>query len=101
MRKRRFTLVFFVFLALVLFLTVPPEDVLETAYDESEVLPFESNPLISEEMPEAAASTDEAVSYALRGQSATSCRTIRTRIARTEARHSADVPVALLCTFLC
>ena len=86
-----------------LFLTVPAEDVLETAYDESEVLPFENAPLISDEVQEVAASTNEAESCAVRGQSATSCRTVRSRIVATETPRSAQarVAVVMLRSLLC
>ena len=103
MRKPRSALLFFVLLALGLFWTVPAEDLPETAYDESEVLPFEGAPLVLDVMPQATASTNEAESGALRGQSAMSCRATHTRIAGTEAHRSAEarVALALLCTLLC
>jgi len=44
MRVVRFTLVLLTAVALSLSFALPAEDVLETAYDESEALPYESTP---------------------------------------------------------
>jgi hypothetical protein len=45
----------FVLLGFGVSLAVPAEDVAETAYDESEALPYESTPLFSIEVPQASA----------------------------------------------
>ena len=47
MRNARSAIVFLVILTLGLSLGVLPEDVAETAFDESETLPYESTPLFS------------------------------------------------------
>ena len=47
MRRTSSILVLFVLLGFGLSLGVPAEDVPETAYDESEALPYESTPLFS------------------------------------------------------
>ncbi len=47
MRKLRSVLVLLAVFALSLSFAVPAEDVQETAYDESEALPYESTPLFS------------------------------------------------------
>lgn len=47
MRKLRSILVLFVALVLYISLASPAEDLPETAYDESEVLPYECTPLFS------------------------------------------------------
>ena len=44
MTRPGFILVLFAVLGLGLFLVLSPEDVVETAYDESELLPYESTP---------------------------------------------------------
>ncbi len=55
MRKPRCALIFLVLLVLGLSLAVPAEDLPETAYDESETLPFEGTSLFSTEVPQASA----------------------------------------------
>jgi hypothetical protein len=52
MRKASSVLVLFVLLAFGVSLAVPAEDVPETAYDESEALPFEGTPRFSTIVPE-------------------------------------------------
>ena len=52
MRRRSSILVLFVLLGFGLSLAVPAEDVPETAYDESEALPFEDTPAVSIAVPE-------------------------------------------------
>jgi hypothetical protein len=53
MRRPCFVLVLFVLLDFGLSLAVPAEDVPETAYDESEALPYEGTPLFSTVVPQA------------------------------------------------
>jgi hypothetical protein len=55
MTQSRSVLVLLVALVLSVSFAVPAEDVPETAYDESESLPFESTPEVSIAMPEAVA----------------------------------------------
>jgi len=55
MRKPCFVLIIFVLLAFGGSLGVPAEDVPETAYDESEALPYEGTPLFSSVVPQASA----------------------------------------------
>jgi hypothetical protein len=55
MTKSCSALVLFVLLAFGVSLAVPAEDVSDTAFDESETLPFESFPLFSIMMPETVA----------------------------------------------
>jgi hypothetical protein len=57
MRKPWSVLIIFVLLALGVSLAVPAEDIPETAYDESEALPFEGVPLFSIPLPRVAART--------------------------------------------
>jgi hypothetical protein len=103
MRKPRFALLFFVVLVLGLSLTVPAADLTETAYDESDALPYEGTPLISDVMTQAAASATEVERDALRRQLAAPFRVALRRSKGTDVRRSAEAPVALalLCTFLC
>jgi hypothetical protein len=55
MRKPRSALVLLVLLGLGVSVGVPAEDMPETAYDESETLPFEGTPPFSIVVPEAVA----------------------------------------------
>jgi hypothetical protein len=55
MRRPCFILILFVLLGFGLSLSVPAEDVPETAYDESEGLPYEGAPLFSSVVPQASA----------------------------------------------
>jgi len=53
MRKLRFLLILFELLGFGVSLAVPAEDLPETSYDESEVLPYEGTPLFSISLPQA------------------------------------------------
>jgi hypothetical protein len=55
MRRPCSILVLFVLLGFGVSLAVPAEDVPETAYDESEALPYEGTPLYSIVLPQASA----------------------------------------------
>ena len=103
MRKPRSALLLFVLLFLGLSWAVPAEDVAETAYDESESLPYESTPLISNVMPQAAASATQAAPSAPRRQRTTPFPGAAMRNSRTDAHRFAEarVTLALLCTLLC
>jgi hypothetical protein len=103
MSKLRSIVVFFVLLFVALTLIVPAEDMLETAYDESEVLPFECTPLMQNAMPQVSGSRVQSVPGAVHGQAAASRRTMQTPIAETHAHRLVDARVALaiLCIHLC
>jgi hypothetical protein len=104
MRKLRSANLFFILL-LVLGLSwaVPAQDLPETTYDESEALPCESTPLVSEVIPPAAAPATQLVRISEHLQLAEPFRAAAVRINRTEARRSSEalVALALLCTLLC
>jgi hypothetical protein len=55
MRRPCFLLILFVLLGFGLSLAVPAEDVPETAYDESEGLPYQSTPVVSIVVPDTVA----------------------------------------------
>ena len=55
MRRPCFILILFVLLSFGVSLAIPAEDMPETAYDESEALPYEGTPLFSIEVPQASA----------------------------------------------
>ena len=65
MRRRCSIFVFCVLLGFGVSLAVPAEDVPETAYDESEALPYEGTPLFSIVVPLVAARTTQAVPSSL------------------------------------
>lgn len=102
MRKPRPPLVFFVLLFLCLSLALPAEDLMETAYDESEAQPCESTPLVSNVTPKAASATPTV--RIDQGRQLTSPTQLNaTRINVTDAHRPAEaqVALALLCTLLC
>ena len=79
MRRMHTCVVFLVLLVLGLTLALPAKDLAETAYDESETVPYESSPSISTLMAETLSVTQQpalseiqAVQNALRLQTATS-----------------------------
>jgi len=84
-------------------LAVPAEDVPETAYDESEGLPYEGTPLFSIVAPLAAARTTQAVPSSLHPRLGAPCLFTRARVRDTDAHRSTDLrtSLALLCTLLC
>ena len=100
MSRPRSTLIFIVLLALGLFVAVPAQDVPETAYDESEGVPYESTPMSAEVMPQPAT---QAAPSALHIQLATLSQTTAKGINSTDANRSAEgrVALALLCALLC
>jgi hypothetical protein len=104
MKKLRYTWVFVVLLVMGLPLAVPAEDLPETAYDESETLPYEATPQISESMPQPTASAAEAMPAARRRQLATpSPQSVVMPINGADAHPfpQAQVTLALLCPLLC
>ncbi len=103
MRKLGSALLFFVLLVLGLSLIALTEDLPETAYDESEPLPYDSDPSISNLMPQEAASATQAERVARCRQLAAPFRDTARRINVTAVHHPAEarVALALLCTLLC
>ena len=102
MRKPRPPLVLVVLLFLGLSLAVLAEDLMETAYDESEAQPCENTPLISNVTAQAASATPT-VRIAQGRKLANPTQVIATRINLTDAHRpaAAQVALALLRTLLC
>jgi hypothetical protein len=84
-------------------LAVAAEDVPETAYDESEELPYEGTPLFSIVVPLAAARTTQAPLSSLHPKSGAPSLFARARVRGTDANLPTDarISLALLCTLLC
>jgi hypothetical protein len=103
MRMHSSILVLFVFLAFGVSLSVPTEDVRETAYDESEGLPYEGTPLFSIALSPLSARTTQAVLSSLHRRLGDPSLFTRARVRDTDAHRSADagVSLALLRTLLC
>ena len=103
MRKRFSNVIFFVLLGFSVSLCVPAEDVLDTAYDESEVLPYEGTPLFSIVLPLVATRTTRAVLSSLHLKHGAPSLFAPARVRDADAHQSADarVSLALLCTLLC
>lgn len=101
MRRRYSILVVCILLGFGVSLAIPAEDVPETGYDESEVLPYEDTPLFSIVVSLVAARTTQAVPNSL-NLVAPSPR-IPARARDTDANRSTDtrISLALLCTLLC
>jgi hypothetical protein len=94
MRKPRPPLVLFVLLFLGLSQAVPADDLMETAYDESEAQPCESTPVISNVTAQAASATPT-VRIAQGRKLANPTQVIATHINLTDAHRPAAVQVAL------
>jgi hypothetical protein len=91
MRKPRSALILFVQLVLSLVLAIPPEDVLETTYDEeSETQPYEAIPFFFSLSPLAASGAPKAVLNAVRVPSGSLLRFAATRINDTGAHRSSQ-----------
>ena len=102
MRRPCSILVLCVLLGFGVCLVVPPEDVQETAYDESEGLPYEGAPLFSIVVPLVAARTTQAVpSFLHLKLDAPSPFAAAVRDTDTNRSADARVSLALLCTLLC
>ena len=103
MRRPCSILVFCLLLSFSVSLVVPAEDVPETAYDESESLPYEGTPLFSIVVPLAAARTTQAVPNSLRHKLGTASPFPSARVRGTHAHRSADARAlsALVCILLC
>jgi len=81
-------------------MAVPVEDIPDTPYDESEMLPFESTPLFSTEMPQAPgglAKAEPSCDFLL----ALSSLTERHQAVVTTATHAADVLTILSHSLRC
>jgi hypothetical protein len=103
MRRRCTILAFCILLAFGVSLAIPAEDVPETAYDESEALPYESTPLFSTAVPAVAARTTQAVPSSLHPGSGTPFPfpSARVRYTNTSRPTSTRISLSLLCTLLC
>jgi hypothetical protein len=103
MRRRCSILVLCARLGFGVCLVVPAEDVPETAYDESEGLPYEGTPLFSIVVPLVAAHSTQAVPDFLHHKLGAPSLFTPARVRDTDANRAADarVPLALLCTMLC
>jgi hypothetical protein len=103
MRRPCFILILFVLLGFGLSLPVPAEDVPETAYDESEPLPYESTPPVSIVVRLGAARTTHVVPNSLHHKLVAPAPFPSARVRDTDAKRSANarVSLALLCTLLC
>jgi hypothetical protein len=99
-KKLRFAVVFLIF-AFGLSLGFPAEDIPETAYDESEALPYESTPLFS--TVAVPAQTTQTALSSLHRKPGTSCPFPPARVRDTLARRCAEgrISLVLLCTLLC
>jgi hypothetical protein len=102
LRKLRPALALFVLLFLGVSLVVLAEDLMDTAYDESEVQPCESTPLISNVIAQAASATPT-VRIAQGRKLANPTQIIAIHINLTDAHRpaAAQVALVLLCTLLC
>ena len=103
MRRPCLGLIFFVLLGFGVSLAVPAEDVTETAFDDSEELPYEGTPLFSVVVPLAAARTTQAVPSSLHPRLAAPSPFAPARVRDTDANRATDtrISLALLCTLLC
>jgi hypothetical protein len=103
MSEPRVVLILLVLMSFGLSLAVPAEDVRETAYDESEALPYECTPLFSIVLLPAAAPTTHTVLNFLHGKSGNPPRPPFCTCPRgTDTRRPAGRTLAvLLCIRLC
>lgn len=103
MRRRSSILILVVLLGFGVSLGVPAEDVLETAYDESKVLPYEGTPLFSIVLPLVAARTTRAVLSFLHLKHGAPSLFPSARVRDADAHRPVDARVSLeiLCSLLC
>jgi len=103
MRSARSAIVFLAILTMGLSLSVLPEDVAETAFDESETQPYESNPLLSILVRPMAARTTKAPLSSLHPRFGAPSLFAPGRVSDTDAKRATNkrVSLALLCTLLC
>ncbi len=101
--KTRFAIVFLMILALGLPLGFPAEDVPETAYDESEALPYEGAPLFwSVVVQVATGTTQDVLSFSHLKPGAPSLRaTVGVHDTGTHQSAPARTSLTLLCTLRC
>ena len=101
--KPGFAIVFLMMLTLGLPLGFPAENVPETAYDESEALPYESVPVFSIGVPPAAAQTAKRVLSSLHLRFGAPPLFAAAPVYDTDANRpgGARASLALLCTLLC
>ena len=104
MRKPRSVLILLVLLFFGFYLSVPAENLLETAYDESDILPYEGPPLFLIVVVRAAPTRAirQVLSSSYLRSGAQSVFTLA-NVQAANAKRSADAPVSLslLCTLLC
>ena len=101
--KTPFAILFLMVLALSLPLALPPEDVAETAYDESETLPYEVTPPASIAVPSIATRTaQEGLSFSHLKPVAPSVFAAAP-VCGADANRSAEArgSLSLLCTLRC
>ncbi len=99
----RFASVLLLTIVLGLFLTVPAEDIPETAFDESETPAYEGTPVFSIEVPQAAALEAQDVRNAAELRSGALSRLTSTRSNGKDATRSPNIrhALALLSTLRC
>ena len=95
MRKPRCALLFFVFLILGLSLGLPPEDVTETTYDESETQPYEGMPLVAVVVVQAAARTTQSVLISFHLELDAASLLVLARVHDTNVNRFANAAVSL------
>jgi hypothetical protein len=103
MRRSSSILILCVLLGFGVSLAVPAEDVPETAYDESEGLPYEGTPLFSVVVPLVAARTTQSQLSSLRTKPEAPSAFTPARVRYADANRATDtrISLALLCTLLC
>jgi hypothetical protein len=103
MKKPHSALVLLLLLGFGMSLAVPAQDLPDTAYDESETVPYESTPLFSIVLPLAAARTPQAVPKSLHSKLGAPSPFPSTSVGDTDANRATDtrISLALLCTLLC
>ena len=103
MRKQHLVLVLLALLGLCASLGFPAEDVLDTTYDESEALPYESTPLYSVVVaqPSARITKGEFSSDSLFGLNSVTQRYDHNRENNTRSHRVLDSLTILDCSFRC
>ena len=103
MRTPRSAIVLLLLLGFGVSLAVPAQDLPDTAYDESETLPYESTPLFSIVVPLVAAWTPQAVPKSLHSKLGAPSPFPSASVRDTDTNRATDtrISLALLCTLLC